>query len=152
MKKIIFIIHRWDGNPESDWYLWLKKELEMKGFKVEVPEMPNTAEPKIDAWVSHLSQIVKKIDDDIYFIGHSIGCQTIMRYLQTVNKKIGGSVFVAGWFNLKNLENEEVKNVAQPWLNTKIDLNKVKININKLTVILSDNDPYDYIEENKNIF
>ena len=98
--KRMFIVHRWDGTPKSDWYPWLKKELEKKGFKVEVPEMPNTSEPKINDWVAHLKKVVGKLDSKTYFIGHSIGCQAIMRFLEKedYNGKVGNIVFVAGWF------------------------------------------------------
>ena len=33
-------------------------------------------------------------DENTYFVGHSIGCQAIMRYLESVDvKKIGGVLF-----------------------------------------------------------
>ena len=153
-----FIVHRWDGTPNSDWYPWLKKELEKKGFKVEVPVMPNTSEPEINAWVSHLKKVVGKLDKDTHFIAHSIGCQTVMRYLEkeidkgNYNGKIGNVVFVAGWFNLDNLEGEEVKSIAEPWINTTIDFNKLKQKISKLTVFLSNNDPYVSVEKNAKMF
>ena len=152
MKKRVFIIHRWDGNPKGDLYPWLKTEIEKNGFEVHVPEMPNTSEPKIDEWVGHLNKTVGKLDKGTYFIGHSIGCQTIMRYLQDKKIKIGGAVFVAGWFNLDNLEDEEVESIAKPWMEDKIELDNIKKIINKLTVILSDNDPYDFVGKNKKIF
>ena len=37
--KRVFIIHGWGGNPETEWIPWTKKQLEKKGFQVEVPEM-----------------------------------------------------------------------------------------------------------------
>ncbi|MBI1972620.1 alpha/beta hydrolase, partial [Candidatus Woesearchaeota archaeon] len=134
------LIHRWDGNPGADWYPWLKKELEMKNFKVIVPSMPNTTEPKIEEWVSHLKKIVPNPDKNTYFIGHSMGCQTIMRYLETLpHVKVGGIIFVAGWFYLKNLENDEVEQIAKPWLTTPIALSKIEGITNKITVFLSTN-------------
>ena len=153
-KKRAFIIHRWDGNPKGDWYPWLKKELEKKGFEVEVPEMPNTSEPKINDWINHLKKVVGKLDNETYFIGHSIGCQTIMRFLEKddYNGKIENIVFVAGWFKLNNLENKEVKTIANPWINTHIDFNKIKPKLSKLIVFLSDNDPYNCLNENKTTF
>lgn len=153
MKKVI-LIHRWDGNPKSDWYPWMKRELENRKFKVIVQEMPNTSKPEINSWVSKLSKSVGKLDNNTYFMGHSMGCQTIMRYLEKtkIGGKAGGCVFVAGWFNLANLENEDVKNIAKPWIEDKIDLRKVKEHIGKLTVILSSNEPYGFVEENSKTF
>lgn len=153
MKKV-YIIHGWDFNPEMNWYPWLRKELEKKGFEVIIPEMPNTSEPKINEWVSHLKKNVGKLNPETYFVGHSMGCQTIMRYLEKedYNGKIEKIVFVAGWFKLGNLEDEEVAEIAKPWTNTPIDFNKVRQKINQLTVILSSNEPYNYLEENAEIF
>ncbi len=153
MTKRLFIIHGWGSNPKMNWYPWLKKELVKKGFEVFVPEMPNTSEPEINAWVSHLKNVVGRLDEDTYFIGHSIGCQTIMRFLEKENYdgKIGKIIFVAGWFKLDNLEDEEVK-IADPWLNTPINFKKIINKISNLTVFLSSNEPYNYVNENKMIF
>lgn len=151
MAKRVFLVHGWGGSPETDFLVWLKKELNNKGFIVEAPEMPDTENPNIESWVSHLSKLVGKPDKNTYFIGHSIGCQTIMRYIQDINIKVGGLLFVAGWFNLTNLGEDEVE-IAEPWLNTPIEYNKIKQNANKIIALLSDNDPFDCVEENAKIF
>ncbi|MBS3080262.1 alpha/beta hydrolase [Candidatus Pacearchaeota archaeon] len=154
MMNRIIIVHRWDGNPNDDWYPWLKKELERKNFEVSAPVMPNTSEPKIEKWTSHLKKIVGKLDEKTYFVGHSIGCQSIMRYLEKEDYegKVGKIIFVAGWFNLDNLENEEVKKISKPWVETPINFDKVKQKISSLTVFLSDNEPHGFIEYNSRIF
>ncbi len=147
--KRIFIIHGWGGNPKDGWFPWLKKELENKGYKVEVLSMPNSDEPKIKEWVSFLNKKVGKLDENTYFVGHSIGCQTIMRYLENSNIKIKGIIFVAAWFNLKNLETKEDEEIAEPWIKTKIDLKKVKDNCKKVITIFSDNDPFVPLSDSK---
>ena len=149
----VFIIHRWDGNPEGDWYTSVKKDLEKQGFDVIVPSMPETSAPNIDAWVGHLKKIVKSVDEDTFFIGHSIGCQTILRYLATLPQcKVGGIVFVAGWFTLQGLEDEVSAKIAKPWLTIPIDFKKVKEKTENITVFLSDNDPFVNLEENKSLY
>ncbi len=115
--------------------------------------MPNPEEPRIKEWVNYISSIVEDPDENTYFIGHSIGCQTILRYLESLdNRKVGGAIFVAGFFELTNLETEEEKEIAKPWLETPIDLDKVKKATNKITAIFSDNDPFVPLEVNKKIF
>ena len=92
----IYVVHCWDGNKNDGWYPWLDKELSDSENAVYRFNMPNTANPKIDEWVSFLDKQVDSLDENTYFIGHSIGCQTIMRYLQTKEVgKIGGILFVA---------------------------------------------------------
>ena len=152
--KRVFVVHGWGSNPRINCYPWLKKELEKKGFKVIVLEMPNTSEPKINSWVSHLKKIVGKLNENTYFIGHSIGCQTIMRFLEKedYDGKIGKVIFVAGWFKLDNLETKEIEAIASSWTNTPINFNKVKSKISKLTVFLSSNEPYGFIDDNAKAF
>ena len=96
--KRIFIVHGWDFNPSMNWYPKLKKKLEEKGYKVIVPLMPNSSIPNIDDWVNHLKKTVGSLDEETFFIGHSIGCQTIMRFLEKEKSKVKVPkiLFVAG--------------------------------------------------------
>jgi len=148
--KRAFIIHGWDGYPEEGWFPWLKGEMESQGFEVFVPQMPKPDEPRIKSWVPALAAVVGVPDQDTYFVGHSMGCQTIIRYLETLGSsiKVGGAVFVAGFLTrLSNLEDDDVvHDVAKEWLETPIDLEKVKINLSASVAIFSDNDPYVPIE------
>ena len=146
MNKRVFIVHGWGGYPEEGWFPWLKKELEAKGFTVHIPQLPDADNPRIFNWVPKLAEVVGVPDEQTYFIGHSIGCQTIARYLEALPEgtKIGGAVFVAGFFKrLTGLEDEPgVKETDRHWLETPIDLSMVKSRLGKSIAIFSDNDPY----------
>src|SRR3989344_3515952 len=101
--KRVFIIHGWEGYPEEAWFPWVKQELEKRRFEVFVPVMPDIlGNPEIERRVNFIKELVGNPDKDTYFIGHSIGCQSIIRYLQTLPKevRVGGAVFVAGWVSL----------------------------------------------------
>ncbi len=151
--KRVFIIHGWEGTPQDGWYPWLKKELEKKGFQAFVPAMPNSDAPEIKSWLATLKKAVGTPDGNTYFVGHSIGCQTILRYLEGLPKtaKVGGVVFVAGWFTLtpEATPDEDSKAVAKPWFETPIDIRKVLQKTKNMIAIFSDNDPYVPFEENK---
>jgi hypothetical protein len=144
--KRVFIIHGWDGYPEEGWFPWLKKELETKGFKVVVPQMPDPANPRIHNWVPKLVEVATLPDEETYFVGHSMGCQTIARYLESLppKTKVGGAVFVAGFFKrLTGLEDDEdVQKTDKHWLGTPLDLKRVKTHLLKSVAIFLDNDPY----------
>lgn len=152
--KRVFIIHQWMAGADGDWRPWLKSELEKNGYEVFVPDMPDIDTPVIEKWVSHLEKIVGVPDKDTYFVGHSIGCQAIMRYLEKLpdNEKVGGAIFVAGWFKLENLEDDETRETAKPWIETPVNFEKIKTVLPKSTLIISDNDPYNAFEENKQRF
>jgi len=151
MQKRVFIIHGWDGSPQNCWFPWLKQELEKRGFSVTVPAMPNPAEPKIETWIPFLAQLVGQADENTYLVGHSIGCQTIIRYLQTLpgKTKIGGAVFVAGWYNVRNLETEEEEMIIEPWVNEPRDDKRIRRAVNRATAIFSDDDPFVMLENQK---
>jgi predicted alpha/beta hydrolase family esterase len=140
MKKVI-VVHGWDSSPKLDWFPWLNRMLKEKGYGVVIPEMPETSFPRIDNWVPFLEKVVGKVDKDTFFIGHSIGCQTILRFLEKIDTKVGGCVFVAGWFDL-TLDTDEEKEIAKPWIMTPINLDVAKKNAGKVISIFSDNDPW----------
>lgn len=140
------------AGAQGDWRPWLKSELEKFGYEVLLPDMPDIDTPVIEKWVGKLIDVVGVPDSNTYFIGHSIGCQTILRYLETIDAPIGGALFVAGWFNLENLEDKETEEIARSWLETPIDIKKVKAVLPKSTLVISDNDPFGAFEENKKKF
>lgn len=143
--KRVFIIHGWDGYPEEGIFPWLKKELETRGFQVFNPAMPEPLNPQINPWVKFLADQVGIPDKDTYFFGHSIGSQTILRYLESLPEetKIGGAVFLAPWVNLNQAtyETEEDALIAKPWLETELGWGKIKSHTNKFSAIFSDDDP-----------
>jgi len=155
-KPKVFIIHGWEGHPKNNWFPWLKKKLESEGFKIIIPQMPYTDNPEIKPWVDKLKKIVGKPDENTYFIGHSIGCQTIMRYLQTLpkNSEIGGAIFVAGWISsltpVKTWEDNEPEDqeIINPWLKSPLRFDKIKNTTDNFVAIFSDNDPYVPVKEN----
>ena len=138
MAKRIFLIHGWEGRPEEGWRPWLKKELENKRFSVFIPAMPNTEHPKMDEWVKHLIKTVGMPDKDCYFVGHSLGCITILRYLETLkeNQEVGGVILVAGFAS--NLGYEELGS----FFTKPISWGKIKSHCRKFVAIHSDNDSY----------
>lgn len=145
--KRVFIIHGWGGDSNEGWLVWLKKELESKGYEVVVPDMPDTDNPKINAWTNHLKDLVGMCDKDTYFVSHSIGCQTVMRYLEKLseNEKAGGVIFVAGWFSLtEDTWDDDIytKEKVDEWINTPINFGEIKTHTDRFMLIASDNDPY----------
>ena len=151
--KRAYIIHGWDGYPEEGFFPWLKENLGQQGFTVEVPAMPHPDEPTIEDWVGQLATIVGEPDENTYLIGHSMGCQTILRYLANLeNKKVGGAVLVAGFFELVPMDTDAEAAIVKPWLETPIDFEKVKAATANITIILSDNDEWVPLERNKKLF
>ena len=141
MKKI-YLVHCWEGNCDDGWYPWLGTKLKDDNIEVIRFNMPNTEHPTIEEWIKTLDEKVKNLSEETYFIGHSIGCQTIMRYLEKSNAKIGGILFVAPWLELLPyaIEDEDSYKTAKPWLNTPIDFEKIKKITDNIRCIFSSDD------------
>jgi len=146
-----YIIHRWDGSPEGDWYQWLRRELKNLGWQVDVPTMPNPAEPMIETWIDCLKMVIKNPGPDVFLIGHSIGAQAVLRYTEQLPAEVslGGLLLIAPWLVLKNLENPAVEEIAQPWLDVPINFAKIKHHTSNIEVIFSDDDYFVPTENHK---
>lgn len=135
-KKRVIIIHGFQGKPNSGWKPWIKKKLLERGFEVSIPAMPTPYHPKMKAWIDKIYQVVGTPDENTFFIGHSLGCIAIARYLSTLldDIKVGGCVFVAGFSgNLKIPELREF--YALPF-----DPEKAKIHTKNFVMIHSRDD------------
>ena len=51
-----FIIHGAGANPESNWFPWLKEQLEGLGVNVCVPEFPIGKQQTLQNWMSKLRE------------------------------------------------------------------------------------------------
>lgn len=144
----VYIIHAWGENPQSCWYPWLKQQLESKGAEVLIPAMPGTDKPQIEPWVNKLSEIVPVPDKHTVFVGHSIGCQAILRYFERLPEgAVAGDVlFVAPWTRLTGLSPDSQK-IAEPWLTTSLDWDKAKAHAATFTAFFSDSDEWAPLSE-----
>lgn len=137
-QKRVYIIHGWEGTPESNWFPWLKEQLEARGSDVMVPALPNTDNPIFSEWLACMQKVIKMPYKNTYLIGHSLGVITILRFLELLppGQKIGGAVFVAGF--PESLGFKEIESFfAMP-----VDYEKVKNSAEKFIAINSGDDPY----------
>jgi len=142
--KRVFIIHGWGGSPEGGWLPWLAKNLRDKGFSVEVPEMPDTDNPKMEEWIPHLQALIENPGENTVLVGHSLGGQAILRYLAKLPEgtRIGKAVLVAPVVDeIKNLDAEDRK-ISSIWLKTLIDTEGAKRSAKEIIAFFSDNDQW----------
>jgi predicted alpha/beta hydrolase family esterase len=136
--KRVFIIHGWEGTPKSNWFPWLKNELEKKDFQVIVPQMPHADHPLEQEWVSFLTKLVAIPDEYTYFVGHSLGCIAILRYIESlpIKSKIGGIVLVSGFTT--SLAIPEIEN----FVDSDVAFGHIRSIVQHRIIIQSDDDPY----------
>jgi uncharacterized protein len=138
MKNAI-IVHGWGGAPEKAWFPWLKREFEKRLYQVEIPKMPNPNLIKMEEWLGVLKQ--KQIGNQTYLVGHSLGCQTILRYLEKSSSEVDTVILVAPWLGIQKLSEEEMR-LARPWVANKIDIEAAKTKAKRFILVTSTNDPY----------
>lgn len=97
MKRAV-ILHATDQNSQGHWYQWLKHELERRGYKVWVPDLPNSDHPNGLAY----NQLLLNSDWDFsnsLLIGHSSGAVQILNLLPRLpdNVFIDTAVFVGSF-------------------------------------------------------
>lgn len=134
-----FIFHGIYGHPEENWFPWLKKELEGRGYEVIVPKFPTPLDQTRESWLRIISKYERKISDETVLIGHSLGAAFILDYLEQTNKKIKAAFLVAGYHKLINNEFDELN---KTFVGGKFNWNKIRQNCGKFFVIGSDNDEY----------
>src|SRR3972149_5774879 len=99
--KNALILHGTMGSPRGNWFQWLRKELQMKGWKVWVPMLPKPEKPRVSRNVKYIfSNKNWKFNKNSVLIGHSSGPATILGILNelpedaVVDKCIFVSAFI----------------------------------------------------------
>jgi predicted alpha/beta hydrolase family esterase len=113
--------------------------LRRRGYDVHAPQMPDTNHPRIDAWVEAIRSLVGIPRPDDAFVGHSLGCIAIIRYLETLTEgqRVGKAVFVAGFYEELGDDYEELRS----FVDGPVDWDAVKAACPSFSVIHSDDDP-----------
>jgi predicted alpha/beta hydrolase family esterase len=115
--KTAIIIHGWPDKEEffdpqtpspsnNQWLPWLQKQLGMKGWNAQTPEMPDAYEPNYEKWKLVFEQFY--VDENTTLIGHSCGGGFLVRWLSESKKKVGKVILVAPWMDPEHEERELV--------------------------------------------
>ncbi|MBT3293447.1 serine hydrolase family protein [Candidatus Peregrinibacteria bacterium] len=138
-KKRFFLIHGWGGHPNTGWQPWLSACLESKGHEVKMLKMPNTDSPRLTEWVQMIEEAIGEPDESCILVGHSLGCISIVRYLERLkdNQKIGGAVLVSSFYEDLGDGYEEINE----FIKNEADWELVKIRSNNFSIIHSEDDP-----------
>lgn len=142
--KNVLILHGAGNNSSGNWFPWLKKELKKKGYKVWVPDLPNSNKPVLKDWLGAIFSTKDwRFNEESLLVGHSSGATLILRILEKLPRgaKVNKAVLVAG-----PIDKGSIKKYRQYKEDlTKDEFNWVKIKnfAKEFILIYSDNDPYD---------
>ena len=132
------IVHGSFGSSDSNWFPWLKKELEKKNLKVDVPQMPvGVGNQNYDNWSNVLDKLV--INENTIIIAHSIAPVFVCKYLINKKIKVKKLVFVCGFNNYLGID-PDYDAVNEPMFLDNLD--DIKKYCDNIICFYSDNDPY----------
>ncbi len=128
---------------------WLRTEGEKKGYDIIIPTMPDTNHPRVGPWVKMIQDTVGEPRPDDIFIGHSLGCIAIIRYLETlqVGESVGQCIFVASFFEDLGDQFAELRS----FLKEPINWENVRARCARFDVIHSTDDAYVPVERAQNV-
>lgn len=137
------LIHGLGGTPTEGWIHWLQRKLRAQGYEVYAPQMPAPFTPDMQAWQQTIARHVGTVDEQTFFVGHSLGCLAILHYLESLpsTQRAGGAVFVGGTLTLPDVPVQKIARVVQPWFERKKNFEKIRERVRKIVAILSDDDP-----------
>jgi predicted alpha/beta hydrolase family esterase len=139
MKRAI-IFHGTDETPDSYWYGWLGKQLELRGYEVEIPAYPHINHEPIATFLPKvLSEHV--FDSDTVLVGHSAGGPLLLGILEHVDCVIPRAILVAGYAT--KLPGE----AKDPILQEGYDWAKIRAHVKDIVYINSVNDPWGCTDE-----
>ena len=147
MSSRLIVVPRWAGGPASDWYPWLSHRLrrvQPRPFEhVVLASMPDPGEPTIAKWVASVKTLLghdPKAIAQTVLVGHSVGCQAVLRALAELDDGItvGGVLCVAGWF-----WTDAPWASLLPWIEAPFALDRARAAAGRQVItLISDNDPH----------
>ncbi|PWC10152.1 serine hydrolase family protein [Brenneria roseae subsp. americana] len=132
----VVIVHGFLSTPRHHWFQWLRQQCEDVNIRVFIPKMPMPRAPEPDRWLEQLSNTISPPDEKTWFIGHSLGCITVLRYLSSLHEQfaVGGVILVSGF-------SDQVEKYPElnPFTEESIDFDLLrKIIKHRITILSSD--------------
>ena len=132
------ILHGSFGSKDGNWFPWLKKELESRNYKVDVPQMPvGVGNQNYYNWEKELNNLL--VNENTTIIAHSIAPVFVCKYLINNKIKVKKLIFVCGFNNYLGIDPDFDAVNETMFLN---NLYEIKNYCNNIICFYSDNDPY----------
>lgn len=140
----IFIFHGSYGNPEENWFPWLKNELEKLGHTVYVPAFPTPQGQTIENWMEVFNLTLKDVDEGTVLVGHSTGAVFALDVIESLDFQINAAFLVAGFIGRLNIP--ELDEINSSFAEQDFDWDRINENCSQIFLYRSDHDPYVHID------
>lgn len=135
--KNALILHGTYGHSKENWFPWLEKELNARGYRVWVPDLPQADHPSIPVWNAFVRN-QWTFDEESIIIGHSSGAVAVLGILQELLDKtrIDKGILVAGFTT--DLDWDPLRDL----FTYQFDWKTIKTRAGQFVLFHSDDDPY----------
>jgi len=135
-KTNFVLMHGFTGSPKDCMFPWLKKEFEDRGYRVQVPRLPDTDNPNVMDQVKYVLDN-EKFDENTILFGHSLGCPVALKVVESLKKPIKKLILAAGF--LKPVFEDHERPFAKTF-DWKFDFEKIRNNIKEIIILRASND------------
>jgi uncharacterized protein len=136
--KTALILHGTLGSPHTNWFRWLKAQLEQQDLEVWLPALPHADQPSLHEWADYVREHCPfEINDETLIVGHSSGA-ILSLILAQQNPLPVGAVVAVSVFHDNSLEWEPNNQL----FDVEFDWPAIRANVGELWFIHSDTDPY----------
>lgn len=148
MKKAIFI-HGAYGNPDENWFPWLRTELTKRGWRVISPQFPTPTGQSLENWKAVWREKIDGLGSSDIIVAHSIGCAFALRILKELSTPIDGVYLVSGFS--KQLGIAEFDQLNASFLTAPFDWKDIQTKAKTFVSIHGTDDPYVPLQLGKDI-
>lgn len=68
----IFVLHGYSASIHDHWFLDLKHQIEDENTTVTLIPFPDSEHPNVDAWQKVLDEQIPEVNENTYFVAHSL--------------------------------------------------------------------------------
>jgi predicted alpha/beta hydrolase family esterase len=147
--KNVLILHGTQADSKSNWFTWLKEELDKRGFKTWLPDLPNSNLPSLTGINKFIfSNKDWEFNSDSIIVGHSSGAIAILSILSELPSSVVlDECILVSYFT-------EGSSGGKWELNAKLfdydfDFARISKHAKKFIIVHSGNDPYAPLEDAK---
>ena len=145
-------LHGWEGSAQSNNLPKVKEIFESKGLSIQIPNLPNSANPNIEQQVQFVLDNCK-IDASTVIVGHSLGVAVGLKVVEKLDLKIAKFISVAGFVDNNFRPQIMPEGIDDPFGISKVDFDfdKISSNCAKFVGVWSDDDQFITPEQTQNL-
>jgi len=138
-KPNFVLLYGYGGSPKDDFFPWLEKEIEKRGYEVQMPALPHSDKSKANE-KDDMEVFWKKVklNKNTVIVAHSLGSIVALKALEKLKHPVRKVVFAGGFFEPKFKDKERPFSKTFSW---KFNFEKIKKNAGNIVVLHDINDP-----------